>query len=326
MNRRTFYTPLFIGSLWLCAVTAYALPITTSYVDNYQGAAPNGYTDVIAASNQTNWFDITGALVTLTDTQLQIDIVTDFMTTGLGSYTNLTKSINNQRPGIGAGDLFLSIGGWDPTGTEANRYSTDSLKQSGTTQWTHALTLDNRWSSTGGTATLVELPTSTNNGYQSNDYSYILTAEDFMSSGIYRHNQAVAVKPNSATPVNTVTATWAPVTTVINGNSKNALRFSVDLMGTDLLGETLGVHWAMTCANDVIEFSLPLASMTIPENRSSTVPEPNSLLLLMSGLVLLWWHLKNQPGSMTAISIQPKKSFNTASISFRSYALRMLTG
>ncbi len=46
-----------------------------------------------------------------------------------------------------------------------------------------------------------------------------------------------------------------------------------------MTGDELGLHWVMTCGNDVIE-----GAATIP---SASVPEPGSIVLLFIGLISL---------------------------------------
>ena len=135
---------LFLSfAIFLASANVHA----TNILDGYVGADHHGYGDVIGNSD---WFDISGAEVSLVGNTLTVDIYTAFAGRGdNGDFSSYTESGN----GIGYGDLFLTTT-WSPYGSEP--YLNDN-HSTGTT-WTYAVGLgDDRWSSTGGSATLYSL-------------------------------------------------------------------------------------------------------------------------------------------------------------------------
>jgi hypothetical protein len=109
-----------------------------------------------------------------------------------------------------------------------------------------------------GTGTLYSL----NSG---NNDADALLSDDFLTGGTYRDGQEVAVDTTNGdlTPL-TGNSSWS-----VDSDSVN---FSIDLTGTGLEdSDTIAFHWAMTCANDVIE---------------GVVPLPGALVMMLSGLGL----------------------------------------
>ena len=94
-------------------------------------------------------------------------------------------------------------------------------------------------------------------------------SDDFLNSGYFRNNHAVAVdRGSNGTSALNNTGTWD-----ITGNSVD---FSIDLAGTGLLnGSEIALHWGFTCANDVIE-----GAVNVP-----AVPVPAAVWLFGSGLI-----------------------------------------
>lgn len=231
--------------------------------DKYIGSNDHGYGDVIASAADKSTFDIKGMDAAISGTVLSVTVNTDFGTTGLGTYKPYTYS----GQGIGAGDLFLS-NQWNPYGSASNGYAADNASNG--THWLYGLSLDNRWSASGGTATLYTLP-----GADSTNHNPGLkTSDDFIKNAIYRNGQAVAVdksKAIAATDNNgkNITGSWLI-------DSSGNLHFSIDLAFSGLLANNqLALRWEETCANDAIE-----GSMNVPHE----VPEPGSLALMALGL------------------------------------------
>ena len=133
------------------------------------------------------------------------------------------------------GDLFISTNGWTPD-SEVWEYVFD---------------------------------TSTGNLYDiRNAGDHILSSNDVygpQGSLTYRHDQEVTIDPASLVSVGKGTA--------VKQGDYYSLDFDASALNL-LAGMTLGFHWTMSCANDVIEGMTTLGT-----------PEPSTLLLLGSGLV-----------------------------------------
>ncbi|MCB1749471.1 MAG: PEP-CTERM sorting domain-containing protein [Gammaproteobacteria bacterium] len=255
--------------------TVSATPVTIA--DGYHGSNGHGYNDVISSAAQYNLFNIDRAEMSLAGSVLTVDIFTGFAGAGdqnlYSGYTNKTASkINGISQGIGYGDLFLASS-WSPYGTAP--YNGDD--NSNGTVWEYGLSFDvSRWSDGPSTVSLYSLS-------GTNDQNTLLS-QDFMSGATYRNGQEVAVDRAS----NTVSDTGIDGTFSVVDGSK--VTFTVDLAGTSLWNNwnplpgainSLALHWAMSCANDVIEGE---ASFTNPPPPNTSVPEPAALGLTMLGL------------------------------------------
>lgn len=210
----------------------------------YWGSDAHGYGDVIAAAGNTT-FDINGANVSLANGQLRVDIFTNFAGHA-GKYQWAAPN------GIGYGDLFLAPL-WNPYGNDAHH--ADDRASNGTV-WAYGLNLDNRWNNSGGTFGLYKMSGPSNVGN-------VLLAENFITSGIFRNGQEVAVNARSANVELIGNGVWTV--------SPGEISFLFNLAGTQL-GEWSGLalHWGPTCQNDVIE---------------GHIPEPASGVLLVVALV-----------------------------------------
>ncbi len=210
------------------ASSASAAPVS----DAYFGGTVSGYGDVVG---HASIFDVHRFEAARAGTRLHVQIDTNFAGNA-GVYASLTATVAGGRNGIGYGDLFLA-GDWAPFGPAP--YTSDDHATG--THWTYAFSLDNRWSSTGGSGVLYRLDGATNN-------ANVLLSNDFLSGGIYRRGQVVAVDRMSRTVEAVGAGTWS----VDGPNSK--LLFDFDLAGSSLANDsTLALHWGMTCGNDVIE-------------------------------------------------------------------------
>lgn len=215
------------------AATAYDLN------DTYIGG--NDPRDVIGGLHD---YDILGLNATISGTLLTVEIHSTFAGKaeyGYSTYQTQTAA-SGYGNGIGYGDLFLS------SGTTA-------------TPWEYGLSIDDRWSSTGGAADLYAL-SGTNADY--------LLSDDFISTGDYRHGQAVAVDENSASVNNIGYGNW-----VVDA-ANQTISFSVDVANTNLDPlNGIYVGWGMTCANDLIQGSV----------EATDIPEPAALGLVGLGLL-----------------------------------------
>ncbi|TFW15455.1 PEP-CTERM sorting domain-containing protein [Massilia arenosa] len=227
--------------------------------DTYWGADAHNYGDVIGDST----YDIARAEVTKSGTVLTIKIVTNFAGHA-GADSNITAK------GIGYGDLFLN-GSWNPYGTDVHHALDNS---SNSTKWSYGLSLDNRWSNTGGTFTLYQL-TGVNNA------ANILNSENVMGCSLgqncyYRNGQEVAVNTAAGSGAKVAKVNNTAVTGSWKVDANQDIIFTLNVAGTGLATlNDIALHWGETCQNDVIE---GITSVT------AKAPEPGSLALFALGL------------------------------------------
>ncbi len=227
--------------------------------ETYTGSDDQGYGDVIG---ELTWFDTYSATITRNGHQLYVSLDTEFAGEA-GRYAGLS---HNEK-GIGYGDLFLSTG-WNPydTGSDAPEYKHDDASNG--TIWEYGFSLFDRWSNSGGAGQLYAL----NSANHTDQLGNVLLSDDFMSSGIYRNGQEVAVDTASNGVVALSTGQWS-----VNATNQSLL-FSINISGTSLVNsDYIALHWGPTCANDVIE----------GEVMPSPVPVPAAVWLFGSGLAIL---------------------------------------
>lgn len=219
--------------------------------DDYIGGEDHGYGDVIG--NEAI-FGVYSMDVELTGNLLSVSINTNFAgRAGAASWAT------DGGEGIGYGDLFLS-NSWTPVGSAADGFINDNFYATGTTNWSYAFSLDDRWDNNGGTGSLYSL---------TGDGTDVLLSEDFLSSGTFRDGQEVAVKTSEKTAINS--SNWDIIADT--NSTVGKITFLIDLTGTSLAGsDTIALHWGMTCANDTIE-------------GEYSVPEPGIFALLSMGLL-----------------------------------------
>ena len=201
------------------AQSAYATP--TNINDDYVGGDDHGYGDVIG---KKAWFDIYSMDVERIGNMLSVTINTNFA-------------------GRGDDRLFNSS-----TRTAASGYdgvNDDNFYAVGTTDWSYAFSLDDRWATNGGNGSLYSL-----NGLDG-EASDILLSEDFLNRNTFRNGQEIAVKtdgkdpiPNSS-PDDPESNTWSIIADTDTTVGK--IHFLIDLTGTSLAGsDTIALHWGMT--------------------------------------------------------------------------------
>lgn len=234
---------------FLLVSTAQAVPTVIS--DGYIGAAATSPSwagaDVIGAIDK---FDIDRAEVELSSSQLTMSIFSSYFD-NVGQYkTEL-------------GDLFISSDGYHPFGSAP--YLSDNAANG--ENWEYALVFSNHGEAySGNNAGVSMLGTSGQVSlYSVADSNGIVYSSG--SGGVYRGGQEVQLDVGTASAL--ATGTWS-----IHNRPGiyDELLFQISFVGTPL--ENLSVfsfHYAMTCANDVIEGSV-------------STPEPSSVLLLLGGL------------------------------------------
>lgn len=238
--------------------TAGAYGIDDFGAVHYEGYDDHGKGDVIG---DRGLFEIYGANVRRSGGWLTVDIFTNFA--GRADDGLFARYTTGGR-GIGYGDLFLSAG-WNPHGTipyPDDHHANGNL-------WSYGFVLWDRWSANGGSGTLYELAGATN------DANALLSGDFMTGSAIWRDHQEVAV--DTAGPVRALAngGSWSIFGDGVAGGGDDFLRFVLDVRGTSLADAPyIGLHWGMTCANDVIE-------------GVAYVPEPHGTALLAAGLLAL---------------------------------------
>lgn len=249
MNRILATITLF-GLFGLFGLSSTVQAVGIQIDDNYVGAHKRADT-----FNRTAWFQIDNMLVTLDGSLLTVEVRTNFgADTGLGRFKRRTQSGN----GIGYGDLFLSVDGWNPRGPAPHQRDNHLRGES----WEYAVALDDRWdldADSESSASLYEL---------SGDNRDLLLTQDFVESRRHhRRNQEVAVDTALATLSQTVSNVQFTDTGLV---------FELDIAGTLLANASeIGVHWTTTGGFDVIEGLAP-------------VPEPETYVMMAMGLLGLF--------------------------------------
>lgn len=195
--------------------------------------------------------------VTVTSTSLTAIVTGPFF-----GFVNTDTNISSYN--IRPGDLFLSNDGWSPysTGTTDYHYASDNAANG--EDWEYVISMENNTGSSGS----IKL-------YTVNDAGDIVFPEEVLTgladTSAYRTGQEY--KYNKAQDQMSLgIGTWN-----ITGNSLTYYLDLTTVSGTTLAdlfkndGE-LGVHWGMTCGNDVIE-------------GVGTVPEPATMILFGTGIL-----------------------------------------
>ena len=234
---------IFVLALSFGAIGWAGNGVALTIVDDYIGADPVGTRwdgkDVVGDGD---FFDISRMEVNLVGGQFVVDVYSTY-------FDNIGKH------GTELGDLFVSINGWDPVvPTELDNF------YNGGEAWEFVVALDDHLN-TSGVASLYALD-------QVAYGSDILLAEDLMDPSRYIIREGQEVQYGGPADGWLTTGDWSV--------TDDYLRISIDAMGlgwdfSDL--DTMGYHYTMTCANDVIE------GAAVPN------PEPASMLLLGSGLL-----------------------------------------
>ena len=220
------------------ASAAISAPVTQTINDNYWGGNDHGWGDVIG--NPTI-FDIDRLDITTDGDALQVKVFTKFKESTTAWYKNIKY-----------GDLFISNNGWNPDGTAANHYISDTYGNG--EQWEYVFDTDA-------------------NKLYGDDFIIKTTNQEGIS-GTFRDGQETRRKKGGAQILqnNVVVAQEGAWNTLLYTLSFSAI--GIDY--TD--GYDLGFKWNMTCGNDSIEGGI---SAAVPP---SEVPEPASLVLLGLGL------------------------------------------
>jgi hypothetical protein len=267
-------------SLSCITVTAGNIPATVIN-DNYIGA---GYTGDVKGDE--NIYDISQMEVSRTGTQMTVDIFTNFVG-------------NNDDYGIVFGDLFMST---NVTNFDSPWKPNSANDTWNNTNWNYAYTIADwqasNWSHNDRN--------NTSNGYGRLVSGFDSTDLQYSNNSTNRHNQGVALK--NSTYIGNYQSTNAYDTIHSGGNDYDAdsaylqshwnqwtagngkISFTFDVANTALAtANQIAFRWAMSCANDIIE---GLVSVRDPDNQT-TVPEPQTLLLMLLGMAGIAYRRKN---------------------------------
>jgi len=292
--RRTGYSILFAS---LAAVglssTAYSFTLT----DDTSVTGTLGNAIYYGAENTYNNADIIGS-------SPPFSIISAVVSrSGVGNNT-LNIRINTNyagAPGTGPADgtqygsLFLSPGFWSPTGTAATHYATDNFYDD-PSRWSYAV--GNPASGAVGYTTSTSTGLYAIGGVSSPSYgvhsasipvSYTSTNGVVVMSNVngdpvtypqpghpgfyFREGQAVQYNPTNL--LGTVSGTSVTFT-VGNGY------LDYTILDNGLFGDNFALSWAMTCANDVIQGQISLASGDL-----TGTPLPGALPMFSAGLGML---------------------------------------
>jgi len=246
----------FVIALFAMAVSQSASAVNIA--DDYWGNTPLVCDPAASACDvvgEPNDFDISSMDVSLSGDYLTVTINTNF------------SGAKNGTLDAYFGDLFLASA-WTPDETDANYAADDNVTG---TKWTYGFALDNRNVTSGlvsGT-TVNGITTGDGDLYaltgSSNDANAYLS-DDFFDAG-YREGQEAVVDVGSLA---TVDGPASPIGAGTWETATGYITFVIDVSGTTLsMADGIALHWAMTCANDVIE---------------GFVPAPGVLLLMAMGL------------------------------------------
>ncbi len=249
------FNKTIIAALLSIGATAFAAPVTVNVADNYVGGGDNVIParDVIgpAAELEIHGMDVTIDRATGT---LSVQINTNWYDSDLSGDDGHEYHVNT-------GDLFISTNGWAPTGGAP--YDGDNADNGEV--WEYVFDTDTG-SIYGGNFSILRT--------QDEMGGPLLPAGE--TENWYRDNQESRYG-SGGTQSGSGTVTWSVGVGFIR---YNLLLSDLGLASDELIN--LGLHWTMTCGNDVIEGGV------VDEGGGGgggEVPEPGTLLLAGLGLI-----------------------------------------
>lgn len=234
--------------------TAIVLTVSLGMITTGAQAAPiviqDTYIGGTATHSNYDGLDIIGDAALFDVSRMEVSFLPGNTMT-IDIYSRYFDNIGDY--GTQLGDLFLSTNGYQGEGE----------------QWEYALKLDtylpNIASTTSGSTALYSVQTAN-----------IITSSA-LSGYIYRAGQEAQYNPAGQTSL--ATGSWSLNNIGGLTDTDDFLRFTIayDFVGVS----TYGLHWGMTCGNDVIEGAAP-------------VPEPSAMLLFGTGLMGLGGILRHK--------------------------------
>jgi hypothetical protein len=211
------------------------------------------YDDYIGGNYfNSNYVKKQGDVIAITTSEFDIDWMEVSIQTNGDVTVRINTTYKDGTRDTTYGDLFVSTNGWNPSGDPGSGYRTDTYLTG--ESWEYALN------------------TASGNIYSINDGTIWLSSDEFSAPDYkphwYRHDQEVLYIPGDNEP---------EAGTFAFSHAGSLISYAFNLSDFGLTWEdelNLGFHWAMTCANDVIEGGL----------HKAAVPEPGTMLLLGMGI------------------------------------------
>jgi len=222
---------------------AYSTPIRIE--DKYWGANPTHSWSDRDIIGEADYFDVEWMDIVLSGNQLTVNIRTDY-------YENIAGF------GTQFGDLFISTDGWNPVGTESDHYKEDNaITINGGETWEYAFDVSRgQLFDIQGQESEIELSKPPYNNY--NGY-------------VYREGQEWRLKDGHQ--LEAIGEGGSAVRTQIGGLNYYSISFDASAFLQPNM--EIGLHWTMSCGNDVIEGAFD----------PGIVPEPSTVFLLGLGLL-----------------------------------------
>lgn len=243
---KKFFSILVVAAAFVSISSMASAYSSWTIQDNYIGADPTHNSwdgkDVVG---DNNLFGVDRMEIKLEENLLTIDIYSWYFD-NIGQYSTRL------------GDLFISTNGWNPSGSAP--YVNDNSSNGEKWEYAFHITTDTKGKPTGGALYDIR-----------NAQDHIVPS--YAPSGyIYRAGQEVLV---NTTGLNSVASGNVNIVDVPN-SGLDYLSISFDISALHMKpGDWMGLHWGMSCGNDVIEGAFD----------PGIVPEPSTVFLLGIGLL-----------------------------------------